>query len=65
MLSYLRNDIVLVGLLCCTFFIDIFGGGVGKQKVLFINSFFFFNWLYHVAGLEFLGRPETCDGLLN
>lgn len=41
MLSYLRNDIVLVGLLCCTFFIDIFGGGVGKQKVLFINSFFF------------------------
>ena len=29
MLSCLRNDIALVGLLCCTFFIDFFGGGSG------------------------------------
>ena len=29
MLSCLRNDIALVGLLCCTFFIDFFLGGEG------------------------------------
>ena len=42
MLSCLRNDIALVGLLCCTFFYRFFFGGwgygsrfkLGKQKVL-------------------------------
>lgn len=72
MLSCLRNDIALVGLLCCTFFHRFFFGGwgygsrfkLGKQKVLFIDFVCVYRlWLYDVSVMEFLGRPEICYGL--